>query len=494
MSSGEPYDAIVVGARCAGSPTAMLLARRATASCSSTGRASQRHDSTHFIQPPGVAGWRLGPARPGDRHRLPADPHLHCSTSARSDQRRAGTPESPVGVRAAPDGARQDPGRRRGRGRRRAARGLRRRGAPGEDGRVVGVRGQPRGGASVPSGRGSSSAPTGCTRWSPGRSAGAYHEKPALLCSYYAYWSGLPMDGVRGLDPARSRLRGLPTNDGLTLVISGWPTRSSPPTGPTSRAAYWRRSTWRRRWPSASRRRAGRAVSSARPCRTSSAGRTARAGRWSATPATTATRSPPRASPTPSATPSWRALDAGLTGRAVREALAATSSARDAAALPMYEMTTDLATPLQPPPPGAPAAARRDRRSTARDGRLRPGQCRHRLAPAAFFAPENLARLMAAAHARALSPRAADAVARRYAGSLRYQCSTCIQALLCNSVIIVMHERGPQDELASTRRASTDAVRAGRRRRRARAWPARRRSRARLRPAGWLAERRRTAG
>ena len=32
------YDAIVVGARCAGSPTAMLLARKGTASSSSTVR------------------------------------------------------------------------------------------------------------------------------------------------------------------------------------------------------------------------------------------------------------------------------------------------------------------------------------------------------------------------------------------------------------------------------------------------------------------------
>ena len=42
------YDAIVVGARCAGSPTAMLLARRGTGCCSST-RATFPSDtlSTH---------------------------------------------------------------------------------------------------------------------------------------------------------------------------------------------------------------------------------------------------------------------------------------------------------------------------------------------------------------------------------------------------------------------------------------------------------------
>ena len=56
------YDAIVVGARCAGSPTAMLLARkgyrvllvdRATFPSDTT--------STHLVHPPGVASlWRWG--------------------------------------------------------------------------------------------------------------------------------------------------------------------------------------------------------------------------------------------------------------------------------------------------------------------------------------------------------------------------------------------------------------------------------------------------
>jgi 2-polyprenyl-6-methoxyphenol hydroxylase-like FAD-dependent oxidoreductase len=52
----EPYDTIIVGARCAGSPTALLLAR-AGYRVLLVDRATFPSDtvSTHFIHPPGVA-------------------------------------------------------------------------------------------------------------------------------------------------------------------------------------------------------------------------------------------------------------------------------------------------------------------------------------------------------------------------------------------------------------------------------------------------------
>ena len=52
----EPFDAIVVGARCAGSPTAMLLAREGHRVLL-VDRATFPSDtvSTHLIHPPGVA-------------------------------------------------------------------------------------------------------------------------------------------------------------------------------------------------------------------------------------------------------------------------------------------------------------------------------------------------------------------------------------------------------------------------------------------------------
>jgi hypothetical protein len=51
-----------------------------------------------------------------------------------------------------------------------------------------------------------------------------YHEKPQLLCGYYTYWSGLPMDSrfETYVRPDRA-FAAWPTHDGLTLVIGGWP-------------------------------------------------------------------------------------------------------------------------------------------------------------------------------------------------------------------------------------------------------------------------------
>jgi 2-polyprenyl-6-methoxyphenol hydroxylase-like FAD-dependent oxidoreductase len=51
-----------------------------------------------------------------------------------------------------------------------------------------------------------------------------YHEKPPLLAGYYAYWSGLPMDGrfETYVRPNRG-FAAWPTNDDLTLVIAAWP-------------------------------------------------------------------------------------------------------------------------------------------------------------------------------------------------------------------------------------------------------------------------------
>jgi flavin-dependent dehydrogenase len=55
------YDAIVVGARCAGSPTAMLLARQGyRVLVVDRARFPSDTVSTHLLHPPGVAAWRGG--------------------------------------------------------------------------------------------------------------------------------------------------------------------------------------------------------------------------------------------------------------------------------------------------------------------------------------------------------------------------------------------------------------------------------------------------
>jgi flavin-dependent dehydrogenase len=95
-----------------------------------------------------------------------------------------------------------------------------------EDGQVTGIRGHAKGGATVTErarvvvgadGRHSLVAKA----VQPER----YHEMPGLAPSYYAYWSGLPVDVfdvyIRGEDD-----RGwaaIPTHDDLTCVVQGWP-------------------------------------------------------------------------------------------------------------------------------------------------------------------------------------------------------------------------------------------------------------------------------
>ena len=68
---------------------------------------------------------------------------------------------------------------------------------------------------------------------------------------------------------------------------------------------------------------------------------------------------------------------------------------RDEAALPMFEFTCDLAT-LQPPPPELQQLLGAMRGNQRGDGRLRQRDRRHR-APAEFFAPGNVGRIMQAA-------------------------------------------------------------------------------------------------
>jgi flavin-dependent dehydrogenase len=95
-----------------------------------------------------------------------------------------------------------------------------------DDGRVTGIRGHAKGGASV-----TEHAPV--VIGADGKyslvakavEAERYNELPTLESPYYAYWSGLPAEGFENHIRAESD-RGfgvIPTHDGLTCVIVGWP-------------------------------------------------------------------------------------------------------------------------------------------------------------------------------------------------------------------------------------------------------------------------------
>jgi 2-polyprenyl-6-methoxyphenol hydroxylase-like FAD-dependent oxidoreductase len=221
------YDAIVVGARCAGSPTAMLLARKGY-KVLVVDRARFPSDtvSTHLLHPPGVAAlqrWDLL-----DQLTTTDCPPIHTYVFDFGPFTISGSPgtgDAPVAYgprRTVLDKLLVDAASTAGA---EVREGFTVDEIVVEDGRVSGVRGHGRDGRTVSEharvvigadGRHSYVA----------RAVGPeqYNDKPQLLCGYYTYWSGLPMDGrfENYIRPDRA-FAAWPTHDDLTLVIGGWP-------------------------------------------------------------------------------------------------------------------------------------------------------------------------------------------------------------------------------------------------------------------------------
>ena len=170
--NGNRYDAIVVGARCAGSPTAMLLARKGYRVLV-VDRATFPSDtvSTHLLHPPGVAALR----RWGLLDRLTATgcPPIHTYAFDFGPFTLSGAPgtdETPVAYaprRTVLDKLLVDAAAEAGA---EVREGFTVEELLVEDGRVTGIRGHGRRRRHAsPSTPGWSSAPTAGTRWSPGR-------------------------------------------------------------------------------------------------------------------------------------------------------------------------------------------------------------------------------------------------------------------------------------------------------------------------------------
>jgi 2-polyprenyl-6-methoxyphenol hydroxylase-like FAD-dependent oxidoreductase len=221
------YDVIVVGARVAGSATAMLLARQGL-KVLAVDRAAFPSDtlSTHQVQLPGIARlerWGLlggivaagTPATP--RVRFDAGPVVLSGTypvfegiDALYSPRR--TLLDAILVEAA----------------REAGAEVRERFVVQEvvcaDGRVTGIRGRASGGASL-------LEEAGLVVGADGRhslvakavGAGRYHEQPARTFGYYTYWDGLPLDGGEMYGRDRRLIGAWPTNDGLVMTYVAGP-------------------------------------------------------------------------------------------------------------------------------------------------------------------------------------------------------------------------------------------------------------------------------
>jgi len=225
--AGPKYDAIVVGARCAGSPTAMLLAR--------TGyrvllvdRAHFPSDtvSTHLIHPPGVAAlrrWGLLDAVVASN--APAISRYVFDLGPISLTGAPGTPDEPVSYgprRIVLDKILLDAA---------AAAGAEVREEfvfdelVTDQGRVTGIKGHGSSGGTVTeTARVVIGADGIHSHVAKQAGAESYLDRAPLEVSYYSYWSNLPMDGrFEAYDRGDRAWAAWPTNDGLTLVIAGWP-------------------------------------------------------------------------------------------------------------------------------------------------------------------------------------------------------------------------------------------------------------------------------
>ncbi len=222
------YEAIVIGARCAGSPTAMLLAR--------TGhrvllvdRASFPSDtlSTHFIHQPGVAcldRWGLLPdvvasgCPPVRSQTIDVGPFaLHGSAPAVDGVaeaycvRRTVLDDILVNAAAA------------------AGAEVRQRFSVHEvltDGdRVTGIRGKSADGTTV-------TATATIVIGADGRNslvartvdAPVYRDHPTMTCAYYSYWRGVDVSHAELYPRPERMIIAAPTNDRNTMVIVYWPT------------------------------------------------------------------------------------------------------------------------------------------------------------------------------------------------------------------------------------------------------------------------------
>ena len=223
----KAYDVIVVGARCAGSPIAMLLASKGYRVLV-LDRVTFPSDtiSTHVVQPLGVAAlsqWGLldrlvtTGCPPIDTYMFDFGRVTIVGAPGTKDAPVAYCPRRTVLDKLLVDAAAEAGAEIR--------EGFTVEEILTESGRVIGIKGRSRAGDTVTEraklivgadGRNSLMA----------RAVGAaqYRDKPPLMVGYYAYWSDLPMSGrfETYIRPNRG-FAAAPTHDNLTLVVAGWP-------------------------------------------------------------------------------------------------------------------------------------------------------------------------------------------------------------------------------------------------------------------------------
>jgi len=223
----KEWDAIVVGARCAGSPAAMLLARKGY-NVLLVDRATFPSDtlSTHMLHPRAIASL----ARWGLLDRVTA-------TGAPEIERYAFDfgPVVISGRTAAVDGIASAYGPRRtvldkilvdaaAEAGAEVREGFAFEELLDGDGRVAGLRGHDHDGKEITErARVVVGADGRNSRVAKAVRPEQYNEKPRLAALYYSYWSGLPTGGFETIIRPERGWAAWPTNDDLTLLVVGWP-------------------------------------------------------------------------------------------------------------------------------------------------------------------------------------------------------------------------------------------------------------------------------
>ena len=221
------YDAIVVGARCAGSPTAMLLARKGhRVLVVDKDEFPSDTLSTHMVHPPGIAllqQWGLRDrliatgCPPIRRYSYDFGPFTISGRPRPIDHIDAGYGPRRTVLDSLLVGAAREAGAE-------VREGFKVEDILSEDGRVTGVRGHTQNGSSITEhARVVIGADGLYSRVAKTVRPEQYNERPPLQAAYYTYWSDLPSEGLEIYIRERRAWGLIPTHDNLTLVVIGWP-------------------------------------------------------------------------------------------------------------------------------------------------------------------------------------------------------------------------------------------------------------------------------
>jgi flavin-dependent dehydrogenase len=395
------FDAIVVGARCAGSPTAMLLAR-AGHRVLLVDRATFPSDtlSTHAIHAPGMAAlrrWGLADAvvatncPPLSTYRfdfgfftIEGTPPPCEGSSAAYAPRRYLLDEILVdaavaaGAELREDFSVQD--------------------VLVEDGAVVGIVGTGPGGRRITErARVVIGADGRNSRIARAIGAEEYLAKGKLQYAYYSYWRDLPVDGFSTVARPDRGWGTFPTNDGLTLVVLGWPYAAAQQYKSDVEGNFL--ATLELDPAVAERVRSATRVAPFLGGAVDNLLRKPYGPGWALVGDAGYDRDPITAQ---GITDAFRdaelcagAVDDVLRGRrSFADAMADYQMTRDAAVLPIYEFTTQLATLAPPPPELAQLLGAVAGNEEQMD--LFAGVLAGTVSPAEFFGPQNVGRILSA--------------------------------------------------------------------------------------------------